>query len=99
MGRRFPIRVGVDAIDGAWFKALVAPRTELGNDDDVEVVVEDGSEVGGAGSKAGVAVNAHVHVDSQRRVLPQRLPLFRFETISSRHTILQPANYSVNGLV
>src|SRR5207248_6845955 len=70
LGGGGPFRVGHDAVDGAGGQALVAAAAQLGHDDDVDAVVEDGAELGWAGPQAGVAVDADRHVDAQRRRLP-----------------------------
>jgi putative sterol carrier protein len=71
LGRRFGIRIDEDAIDGAHRgKAFSAPGTKLGDDDDVESVVEDGAKLRRAMTKTRIAIDAGRHVDSERRVLP-----------------------------
>ena len=70
----------MNAIDGARRQALVAARTELRNDDDIDAVVEDGAEGLWAGSKAGIAVDADAHVDHHRWVFPHRIALARFDS-------------------
>src|SRR5256885_13981692 len=49
VGRRRPVRVGHDAVDGAGRQALVAATAQLGHDHDVDAVVEDGAELRWAG--------------------------------------------------
>jgi len=71
--RRLPFRVGMNAVDWANRQALVAGRAQLGDDDHVYSVVEDGPQRLWASPQAGVAINANAHVDLQRGVLPERV--------------------------
>ena len=68
-----PVGEGVDAVDRADGKALVAPAAQFGNDDDVDSVVEDRAEVRRAVAQTGIAVDALEHLDAQWRVLPLRV--------------------------
>lgn len=68
--RRVGSRVGVDAVHWARRQALVATRTQLGDDDDVGTVVEDRPELRWTMAKTRVAVDALAHLDSKRRILP-----------------------------
>lgn len=70
----------MNAINRAGVEALIAARTQLGDDDDVDVVIEDGPQRKGAGSQTRVAVDAHVHVNHVRSVLPDWVSLSRLET-------------------
>src|SRR3954452_23956679 len=75
IGRWLPLRVLVDAVDGAHRrKALPAARAELGQDDDVHPVVEDGAKLRRAMAQTRVAVDAFRHLDPERDVLPLRVP-------------------------
>src|SRR4051812_15853683 len=74
VGRRGGLGVLVDAVDGTHGYALAAARAQLGDDDDVDAVVEDGAELRRAMTDAGVAVDALRHLDPQRRQLPLRVP-------------------------
>src|SRR5438477_11151470 len=44
-GRRTPFGIGIDAVDGAGGKAIVATAAELRDDHDVGSVVEDRTEL------------------------------------------------------
>ncbi len=70
----------MDAIDRARRKALVASRTELRDDDDVDSVVENRPERLRTSPQTGIAIDARTHVDLHRRVLPHRISFSRFET-------------------
>jgi hypothetical protein len=85
IGRPFPLlgREFVDAVDRAWLDALVTAGAELREDDDVDAVIEDRAEARWAVSNARVAVDALVHVDVERRVLPLRIPFPIFDSIES----------------
>src|SRR5581483_2598884 len=63
----------VDAVDRAHGHALAAARTELGDDDDVDAVVEDGTEMVGTVADARVAIDALRHLDTKRGQLPFRV--------------------------
>src|SRR5438094_6380307 len=65
----------VDAVDGTHGQALAAARAQLGDDDDVHPVVEDGAELGRAVAQTGIAVDALGHLDAQCGQLPLRVPL------------------------
>src|SRR4051812_21034014 len=78
--RRLPVRIVVDAVDGAHRQALAAARAELRDDDDVDPVVEDGPELRGAVADARVAVDALRHLDEEGQVLPLGVALTRLET-------------------
>src|SRR3954469_3872592 len=58
LGCRRRLRVLVDAVHGADGDALAAARAQLGDDDHVDAVVENGAELIGAVTDAGVAVDA-----------------------------------------
>lgn len=83
LGRRRPVRVLVDAVDRAGVDALAATRAQLRDDDHVDAVVEDRAELGRTVPETRVAVDALRHLDTQRRVLPFRVPLPRFQTFRS----------------
>src|SRR5205823_3385378 len=81
LGRGGGFGVFVDAVDGTDGQALAAPRAQLGDDDDVHPVVEDGTELGRAVAEAGVAVDALGHLDAQRGQLPLRVALARLDAL------------------
>src|SRR5438552_11673036 len=82
VGRRVPVGVGNDAVDRAHGRqALLAPRAELGEDDHVDAVVEDGAELRRAVAQARVAVDADRHVDLERGVLPLLVALTRLDAL------------------
>src|SRR6266508_4631883 len=55
---RRPVGVFVDAVDRARVEALAAAGAELGDDDHVDAVIEDGAELRRAMTDAGVADDA-----------------------------------------
>src|SRR6056297_1017168 len=65
-----PVGIGVDAVDRAHRQALVAAAAQLRKDDHIGAVVEDRTEVRWAVAQARVAVDALVHLDTKRHVLP-----------------------------
>src|SRR5437764_6369186 len=75
------LRVLVDAVDGAHGHALAAARTELGDDDHVDAVVEDGAELRRTVPDARVAVDALRHLDPKRGQLPLRISLPRRDAL------------------
>ena len=70
--RGLPLTSGkrIDAIHRTGFKTLVAARAQLGENDDVDAVVENGTKVRRASSQAGVATYALRHIYEHRRVGP-----------------------------
>ena len=68
--RSLPVGVRVDAIDRTRIDALVTPRTQFRNDDDVKVVVENGPKRLWARPETSVTSDTYFHVDLQRWVLP-----------------------------
>lgn len=79
----------MDAIDRTRIDALVTTGTEFGDDNHVEIVVEDRPEWLRAGPEAGITGDAHIHIDLQRRVLPQFFALARLKpTLPSAFSLL-----------
>src|SRR3954466_9959398 len=60
-----PVGERVDAVDGAGRQALVAATAQLGDDDDVGSMVEDGAELWRTVTQARIAVDALEHLDAQ----------------------------------
>ena len=65
-----PIGVRMDAINGTGVKTLITARAQLRDNDDVYLVVEDGSKLLWASPNTGITVDAGVHIDLERWVFP-----------------------------
>src|SRR5947209_5023773 len=84
LGRGRRLRVLVDAVDWADGHALAAARAQLRNDDHIDAVIEDGAELVGAVTDAGVAVDAFRHLDAQRGQLPLRVAFPELDPLLTR---------------
>src|SRR5581483_5092548 len=84
LGRGRRLRVLVDAVDRTHGHAFAAARAELGDDDHVDPVVENGAELVGAVADAGVAVDALRHLDAQGGQLPLRVALPELDSLLAR---------------
>src|SRR5207248_6505412 len=71
----------VDAVDRADRQAFATAGAELGDDDHVDPVVEDGAELRRAVAQAGVAVDALRHLDAEHGQLPLGVALARLHPL------------------
>src|SRR5690348_15287719 len=77
-----PFRIRDDAVDRAHRrKALLAAGTQLRDDDHVDAVVEDRTELRRAMTDARVAIDANRHVDLEGRVLPLRVAFVTLQAL------------------
>lgn len=74
-----------DAVHRTGLDALIAARTELGNDYYVNVMVENGAELRWTVPNTRVAIDTDRHINVQRSGLPLRVALaFIYADISGR---------------
>src|SRR3954468_16618253 len=79
---RLPIRIRDDAVDRAHRrKAFLATGTQLRDDDHVDAVVEDRTELRRTMPDARVAIDANGHVDLEGRVLPLRIAFVTLQAL------------------